>query len=126
MSKVHNKNISKVDSHFQLKMLDLQLKIEKLQIQCDEKKRVIAKINEQRETETDIYIKSNLMEAAQTAVYNFTQLKIKKNELTEQYKEVKKMYKMIHRAIEERWQDGFNEGVQFMTDIAVENAYKKG
>lgn len=125
MSKPHNKNISKVDSHFQLKMLDLQSKIEKLQTQCDEKKRIIAKINEQRENETDIYVKSNLLEAAQTAVYNFTQLKIKKNELTKQYNEVKKMYKMIHRAIEERWQDGFNEGVQFMTDIAVENAYKK-
>lgn len=125
MSKPHNKNISKVDSHFQLKMLNLQLKIEKLQIRCDEKKRVIAKINEQCKNETDIYVKSDLMEAIQTAVYNFTQLKIKKNELTKQYKEVKKMYKMIHRAIEERWQDGFNDGVQFMTDIAVENTYKK-
>lgn len=125
MSKPHNKNISKVESHFQLKMLDLHVKIERHQAQSDESKRVVASINEKLKTETDERRRGMLLSARQYAVTNIGELKAKKKELIAQYNEVKKMHKMIQRAIEERWQDGFNEGVQFMTDIAVENAYKK-
>lgn len=125
MSKPHNKNISKVESHFQLKMLDLHVKIERHQAQCDESKRVVADINEKLKTETDERRRGMLLSARQYAVTNIGELKAKKKELIAQYNEVKKMHKTIQRAIEERWQDGFNEGIQFMTDIAVENAYKK-
>lgn len=127
MKKAHNKNISKVDTHFQHKMLDLQSKIEKLQMQCDDKKKTLAKLNEDLNFTTG-YCTDLLMETIHDTLNNYTSLKIKRNKLVEEYKEVKKMYNTIKRAIEERWQDGFNEGVQFMTDTTIwtiKNAYKK-
>lgn len=115
MSKAHNKNISKVESHFQLKMLDLQLRIEGLKCKCDDKKKILAELNEKLKLTTG-YNRDLLMETIHDALNNYTSLKIKRNKLVEEYKEVKKMYNTVKRAIEERWQDGFNEGVQFMSD----------
>lgn len=115
MKKLKNRNVSLIDRYFANQMKDLkrQIEINSNQIKTWKKNLLtpwFKTYHENRgnsEKETDIH---NTILRILDMVKG--EQKYKK-EMVEKYIELKKLHKTIHRAMEERWMDGFAEGVQF-------------
>ena len=115
MEKPKNRNVSLIDRYFANQMKDLkrQIEINSNQIKSWKKNLLAPWFNtfyENRgnsEKETDIH--NTILRILDMVKGEQKHQK----EMVEKYIELKKLNKAIHRAMEERWMDGFAEGVQF-------------
>lgn len=112
MKEAHNKNIRKIDLHFRKKLQELKTEIGKYEELCEEKKKAINRLQQFREKEKDNYEKTRILLDLNAVENDYENTKEKKKSLVEQYKQVRSMHKTIQRAIEERFTDGFIEGVR--------------
>lgn len=112
MKEAHNKNIRKIDLHFRKKLQELKSEINAYEKLCEEKKKAIGRLQQLRENETDNYEKTRILLDLNAVENDYENAKEKKKSLVEQYKQVRSMHKTIQRAIEERFADGFVEGVR--------------
>lgn len=112
MKEAHNKNIRKIDLHFRKKLQELKSEINAYEELCEEKKKAIGRLQQLRENETDNYEKTRILLDLNAVENDYETTKEKKKSLVEQYKQVRSMHKTIQRAIEERFADGFVEGVR--------------
>lgn len=117
MSKPKNKNISNIDKFF----------TERMKFLNDNIKLIDATIKEYKTSLTEWYDKLYKTKKHTNESDTFKQVinihssdlryykDLKKQYLTE-YTDLKKKHKLLHRALEERWMDGFAEGVRFIMD----------
>ena len=112
MKKTHNKNIKKIDQHFRKKLQELKTEINAYEELSEEKKKAIGRLQQFREKEKDNYEKTRMLIDMQTIEKDYEKAKDKKKSLVEEYKCIRSMHKTIQRAIEERFSDGFIEGVR--------------
>lgn len=112
MKEAHNKNIRKIDLHFRKKLQELKTEINAYEELCEEKKKAISRLQQFREKEKDNYEKTRILLDLNAVENDYENIKEKKKSLVKQYKQVRSMHKTIQRAIEERFADGFIEGVR--------------
>ena len=93
-------------------MQELKSEINAYEELCEEKKKAIGRLQQLRENETDNYEKTRISLDLNAVENDYENAKEKKKSLVEQYKQVRSMHKTIQRAIEERFADGFVEGVR--------------
>lgn len=116
-----NTNISKMEKHFIGKINKMQEEIDELEALCFHKKATMKELNEMLDNTKDQHVRENIRERIEDTLLEYSRYKEEKVTLIEQRKEIKKLYKTYQRAVEERWLDGFGEGVQFLTETYIRN-----
>ena len=116
-----NTNVSKMEKHFIDKINRMQEEIDELEALCSHKKMTMKNLNEMLDNSKDPHVRENIRENIEDTLWEYNKYKEEKVTLIEQRKEIKKLYKTCQRAVEERWLDGFGEGVQFLTETYIKN-----
>ena len=120
-SKMKNINISKMEKHFIDKINRMQEEIDELDALCFREKTTIKELNEMLDNAEDPHVRKNIREKIENALWRYSIHKEEKVTLIKHRKEIKKLYKTCQKAVEERWLDGFGEGVQFATETYNKN-----
>ncbi len=114
--KAKNTNISKMEKHFIDKIDRMQKDIDELEALCFHGKITMKELNERLSNTNDPHVCGNILDSIDEVRWEYNRNKEKKVALIKQRTEIKKMYKTFQRAVEERWLDGFGEGVEFATE----------
>lgn len=118
MKKIKNINISKVERYYIEKLNSLKTKIDESgeaiknyqKLMVDPWFEYYKKVKGDSEKESWAYNEiSRVMDILKAD-------KQYRKELIDEYNELKKLYKTIKRAFEERWMNGFADGVKFVTE----------
>ena len=118
MKKIKNKNISKVERYYIEKLNRLKTKIDESgeaiknyqKLMVDPWFEYYHKVKGDSEKESLAYNEISLVMDILNADKQY------RKELIAEYTELKKLYKTIQRAFEERWMNGFADGVKFVTE----------
>lgn len=118
MSKAKNKNIGKVEKYYLKKLNDLKEKIDESgedikhyqKFMVDPWFEYYQKVKGDSEKESWVYNEISRVMGILKAD------KQHRKELIVEYTELKKLYKTIQRAFEERWMNGFADGVKFVME----------
>ena len=78
-------------------------------------------LNERLSNTNDLHVREIIREQIEEALQVYNKNKEEKVVLIEKRKEIKKIYKTFKKAIEERWMNGFEEGIQFATETYNKN-----
>lgn len=105
-----------MEKHFIDKINRMQKDIDELEALCFHGKMTMKELNKRLSNTNDPHVCGNILDNIDEVRWEYNRNKEKKVALIEQRKEIKKMYKTFQRAVEERWLDGFGEGVQFATE----------
>lgn len=116
MSKPRNKNISNIDKYFLNKLNDLKERIDvkESDIKSFKKFMLGSWFDAFKKIKGDSYKEEWHLEQINKLLGILKGDKQYRIELINEYCELKKMHKTLHRALEERWMDGFAEGVRFV------------
>lgn len=110
-----------MEKHFIDKINRMQKDIDELEALCFHGKTTMKKLNETLGNTKDPYVREDIHEQIEDTLREYSRNKEEKVVLIEQRKEIKKMYKTFKKALEERWMNGFEEGVQFATETDTRN-----
>ena len=118
MKKIKNKNISKVERYYIEKLNRLKTKIDESgeaiknyqKLMVDPWFEYYHKVKGDSEKESLAYNEISRVMDILNADKQY------RKELIAEYTELKKLYKTIQRAFEERWMNGFADGVKFVTE----------
>ena len=110
-----------MEKHFIDKINRMQKDIDELEVLCFHGKITMKELNERLSNTKDPYVREIIHEQIEEALRVYNKNKEEKVVLIKQRKEIKKMYKTFQRAVEERWMNGFGEGVQFATETYNKN-----
>lgn len=116
MKKIKNINISKVERYYIEKLNSLKAKIDELEALCLHGKKTMKELNERLNNTNDPHVCGNILDRIDEVRWEYNRNKEKKVVVIERRKETKKLYKTIQRAFEERWLNGFADGVKFVTE----------
>ena len=118
MKKIKNKNISKVERYYIEKLNNLKTKIDESgeAIKHYQKFMVDPWFEYYQKVKGDSGKESWAYNEISRVMDILKADKQYRKELIDEYTELKKLYKTIQRAFEERWLNGFADGVKFVTE----------
>ncbi len=118
MSKAKNNNIRKIDKFFINKLDDLRnrIEIEDSDIKAFKKYMLTPWFEEYHKRKGDSEKESWAHNNIKRLIGILNGNKAHRKELIKKYTELKYIHKTMHRALEERWMDGFADGVRFVLD----------
>lgn len=122
MHKIKNYNISSINRFFLNRMKILKNNIQLLDTTIAEYKSDLTEwYNKLYKTDKHTNESNNIKHIINLRSSDFKYYKSLRIQYTNEYKELKQMQKTLNRAIEERWMNGFADGVKFVNEVLDEN-----
>lgn len=122
MRKPKNPNVSAINKYFDWKMSCLATKLSNYGVGIWHYKKILSGwYDSLYRTEKGSDEAQEYLQLIEISSRELCKLKTKRKIALDEYTEIKRMKKTVQRAIEERWMNGFAEGVDFVNECLDEN-----